>query len=99
MNNDTFDGSVMITLRVKQTIQTITLHSNNLTIHAVNLKNSNNQTIPILSTNKTLDKRELLILNLEYEIHKEYYKLFILFSGRLDNKIVGFYGSRLKNGG
>ena len=99
MDTYTFEGSEMITIRVKETIQNITLHSHNLNIHEVTLKNSMNQSIPIVSTDNTLDKRELLIIDLEYTIHREYYKLFILFSGRLDKKIVGFYESRLKNGG
>lgn len=99
MSNNTFDGSVIIIIRVKQIIQTITLHTNNLTIYSVSLKSNNNQSIPIVSTQKTLDKRELLIINLGQEIHKEYYQLFIRFSGTLDKKIVGFYQSHLKNGG
>lgn len=97
--NKTFDGSVLITIHVLQPTQIISLHTNNLEIHSVTLKNNNNRSIPILSSNKILDKRELLIINLEHEIHTDHYKLFLLFSGRLDKKIVGFYASQLKNGG
>ncbi|KAJ8721560.1 hypothetical protein PYW07_002335 [Mythimna separata] len=99
VTNNTFYGSVLITLRVNEDTKVIALHSNNLTIHSATLKNGNNQSITIVSTLKSLDKRELLIFYLDREIPKGYYKLFILFSGRLDNKIVGFYGSHLKNGG
>nr|XP_021183617.2 glutamyl aminopeptidase isoform X1 [Helicoverpa armigera] len=97
ISSKTFNGSVMIKITATQPAKTITLHTNNLTIHAVTLKNGNGD-VPITSTKMTLDKRELLIISLEYEVSGEN-SLFILFSGRLDKKIVGFYASHLKNGG
>lgn len=97
--NNSFAGSVLITISVKEKIKTIALHANNLTIHGISLTNNNSKGIRILSTNMSLDKRELLLINLQNELDIAQYKLFILFSGRLDNKIVGFYKSNLKTGG
>uniref|UniRef100_A0A2H1V5U1 SFRICE_035992 n=1 Tax=Spodoptera frugiperda TaxID=7108 RepID=A0A2H1V5U1_SPOFR len=97
--NNSFAGSVLITISVKEKIKTIALHANNLTIHGISLTNNNSKGIRILSTNMSLDKRELLLINLQNELDIAQYKLFILFSGRLDNKIVGFYKSNLKSGG
>ncbi|XP_022814656.1 glutamyl aminopeptidase-like isoform X1 [Spodoptera litura] len=100
VTNNSFAGSVLITLSVKQKVKTIQLHAYNLTIHGISLTNNISQgIIRIRSTNMSLDARELLFINLENELDIAQYKLFIIFSGRLDNKIVGFYKSHLKGGG
>ncbi|KAH9635583.1 hypothetical protein HF086_003197, partial [Spodoptera exigua] len=99
MTSNFFAGSVLITIAVKENVKTITLHANNLTIHGVTLTTNKSQDIPVFSTNKSLDKRELLMIHFKRELEIMQYKLFINFSGRLDNKLVGFYESRLKSSG
>lgn len=93
-----FDGQVTIKLNILSATRLISLHSKDLNIHNVEMKNSYNKSIPITSTSIST-VAELLIVNLGIDIEPNaYYELEIKFSGRLDNGIVGFYSSTMKSG-
>lgn len=97
MLNNTFNGTVTIKIQVLQTTNEIVLHSNKLSINSLKL-NSNMRTEFVTSWHLTEDKREFLIVNLQNEIPIGNYELKIKFAGQLEG-IVGFYASKLKNGG
>ncbi|XP_064072043.1 glutamyl aminopeptidase isoform X1 [Vanessa tameamea] len=98
IKNKTFEGNVSISLNVLKSTDLIYLHAKDLNILEVKLKNFYNETILITSTN-ILNAAEVLQVNLQNEIKPNAnYKLDIMFSGRLDEGIVGFYESTMKNG-
>lgn len=96
MLENTFNGSVVISIRVLKPTKTITLHSNKLIIGFVNLRNYKNKNIPITGTYLSNDTKEFLHIELANDITEEEYELYIEFSGRLDKKIIGFYTSKFK---
>ncbi|XP_075974055.1 glutamyl aminopeptidase-like isoform X2 [Anticarsia gemmatalis] len=93
----TFNGSVTITINVREPTKTISLHSNKLAIYTISLKSSDNTNIPIASKRETQDDREFLMIDLEKEISKGEYKLYLRFSG-IYKGFVAFYMSTLKDG-
>ncbi|XP_046962150.1 glutamyl aminopeptidase [Vanessa cardui] len=98
IKNKTFEGKVTISLNVLKSTDSIYLHAKDLSILEVKLKNFHNETILVASTN-ILNAAEVLQVNLHNEIKPNAnYKLDIMFSGRLDGGIVGFYESTMKNG-
>ncbi|XP_047530608.1 glutamyl aminopeptidase isoform X1 [Vanessa atalanta] len=98
IKNKTFEGNVTISLNVLKSTDLIYLHAKDLNVLEVKLKNFYNETILVTSTN-ILNTAEVLQVNLQSEIKPNAnYKLDIMFSGRLDKGIVGFYESTMKNG-
>ena len=94
----TFQGNVTINLQVLEPTKVVSLHSNDLTINCVTLTNDYNQSIPITST-VLVTAVETLQINLLKKIKPNIgYQIHIMFSGRLDKGIVGFYESSTRNG-
>ncbi|XP_063621809.1 glutamyl aminopeptidase-like isoform X2 [Cydia splendana] len=97
--NKTFTGSVKIQLDILQPTQNVTLHSNKLRITFVDLKRDDDLNKHNIRTENNIDDtRDMLIIRTEEELSRGLYTLRIVFSGKLTQKIVGFYSSRLRDG-
>ncbi|XP_068632902.1 aminopeptidase A-like isoform X2 [Battus philenor] len=96
IDKKTFEGSVDILLQILEPTNTIIMHTKDLTIKSVHLKNAKNvltNNLPQFGIN-----HELLFIRFINTIHFKEVILSIKFSGRMDKKIIGFYASTLKNG-
>lgn len=99
MEKKTFNGSLLITISIVETTKTITLHSKKLRVGKMILRNSGNKKIHITSKTATMDKRELLIIELDNVLDLGEYELSLTYSGKLDLGNLGLYTSNLNNGG
>jgi Peptidase M1 N-terminal domain len=90
-----FSGNVKIEFNVAEPVPFVTLHSKflNVTTNKLirNLENGA-EGIPIKSSFE-YDKFEYFIVEPESELSAGNYTIDLDFDGRLDGKIVGFYGS------
>lgn len=92
-----FNGLIIILVNVKKPTQRIILHSNKLNITNITVQR-NESSLLIKSFEITTDDREFLFIDLNNELKEGIYDIAIEFWGRLDDGIIGFYGSTLKNG-
>ncbi|KAI5841250.1 peptidase family M1-domain-containing protein [Tricharina praecox] len=96
----TYDGTVTISLELKQATRTISINSKQLTLHSGSVYlDSSKSTVAV--TDISYDKKtEIAQLTLAEEIPNEGTASFtIKFSGALNHEMAGFYRSAYKNGG
>ncbi|XP_053945174.1 glutamyl aminopeptidase-like [Anastrepha ludens] len=88
-----FTGQMVIRVNTTSAINQIVLHSNNLSINNVYLKNTNSQTVYV--KNFYFDAvREFLVVELSEELPAaRAFDIGILFEGNMSGKIVGLYSS------
>ncbi|XP_020715909.1 glutamyl aminopeptidase [Ceratitis capitata] len=88
-----FSGQVIIRVNTTSVISEIVLHSSNLNISSVYLKNTGSSTIYVRSYE--LDTlREFLIITLSEELSAgRVFDIGIIFAGNMDGKITGLYSS------
>lgn len=95
LETKSFSGNVKIEFNVTETVPFVTLHSKflNVTTNKLirNLENGA-EGIPIKSSFE-YDKFEYYIVEPETSLDVGNYTIDLDFEGRLDGKIVGFYGS------
>ncbi|CAH1723017.1 unnamed protein product [Aphis gossypii] len=94
-NNFTFNGTVLITIRVKITTEELTLNIDGLTINQIKVKDTNSSTDIEVAGNNIVKKNEQLIIQLKTPglIADRVYEVEIAYSGKLRNDMSGFYKS------
>ncbi|XP_049276575.1 glutamyl aminopeptidase isoform X2 [Anopheles funestus] len=94
---DTFSGTVTITIQSVRPSEQVVLHRHLLEIGQIRLKCLNDTTFVYINSNYD-DKLDFLKINLNKAMPQDYVsELTIDFSGKLDAGIVGFYSSSYPN--
>lgn len=86
-----FSGNVVVKFNVTETLSVITIHSKKLDVTTNGLK-SQGKVISIKSSFEH-EPLEYWVVEPETALKAGLYELDLSFSGRLDKRIIGFYGS------
>ncbi|KAL1506097.1 hypothetical protein ABEB36_005525 [Hypothenemus hampei] len=91
--NFTFHGEETVTVNVTHASWNVTLHSVGLTILAVNVMNSKNESISVKDV-RNIEKKQFMVIDLDgvLEAGQQYF-VYIKFKGILNNMLQGFYRS------
>ncbi|CAH2245026.1 jg17423 [Pararge aegeria aegeria] len=93
-----FEGDVKIALKILKPVKVISLHAKDLKIQGAEVRSSHNQSMAVVSTNLLLAS-EVFQVNLQEETEANTnYELHLTFTGKLDDGIIGFYASTMRNG-
>uniref|UniRef100_A0A182PNX7 Aminopeptidase N n=1 Tax=Anopheles epiroticus TaxID=199890 RepID=A0A182PNX7_9DIPT len=92
-----YSGSVVIRIRVLQTTRTVVLHSMRSRLLDVEIRNSNQLRIPIVTTEED-SELETLTIRTGYELQRGIYQLTIRFENTLRSDAAGFYRTSYNNG-
>ena len=100
--NDTFEGIVIINFQCIKSTKKIVFHAGRdlkLDLKSITLKDLESNNIPIIKTVRDLENDKSFVqLNLEKKCLKDdVFTLSVLFSGRLNTKLSGYYKSSYKD--
>ncbi len=91
-----FSGEEILSLDVRRSLSSITLHAADLEVHDAKLTRGKHEYIPRITYN---EKAETVTFHFDSKIPKGVASFFVSFSGILSDKMVGFYRSRYEYDG
>ena len=97
MNDGTFTGKVTISVAVLSLQNHIAVHIKGLSITSTKLTTHEPETEISLNNTFEYKPNEFWVIELDKDLEKGRYKIFLEFNGSLTNKIVGFYRSVYKD--
>ncbi|CAK1540454.1 unnamed protein product [Leptosia nina] len=97
LKEKTYQGQVAIKLSVTEPTKVVEVHKKHLLIQIMTLKNAKGENV-VINNNNTDETREVFRMEFNDELPQGDYELTLNFTGKLDNGIVGFYESTIRNG-